>query len=82
MTNKPTPKKTRPIKKSEKLRQSLPELEVLKNGCRGEEAMQHAYDALEQSIAERTTELTAANALLKQEIEERKRAEAELKRTK
>lgn len=82
MTKKPIQKKPQPSNKSEKVSQSIPELEVLKNGCRGEEAMEHAYDALEQRIEERTTELTAANLLLKQEIEERKRAEAELKRTK
>ena len=82
MTTKPTPKKPRPTSKSAKVRPAIPELEVLKNGSPGEEARQHAFDALEQRIKERTLELTAANALLKQEIEERKRAEAELKRTK
>ena len=65
------------------MRQSMAELEVLKTDCqRVEETMQQAYDELEKRIEERTKELRAANALLKQEIEERKRAEAELKRTK
>jgi PAS domain S-box-containing protein len=49
---------------------------------RAEAAMQQACGALEQRIEESTAELLLANKLLKQEIEERKKAEAELKRTK
>jgi len=78
-----TKKTPPPLKKPAQMRQSVAELEVLKPDCpRVEETMQQAYDELEKRIEERTTELIAANALLKQEIEERKRAEAELKRTK
>ena len=46
------------------------------------EALQKAYDDLEQVIEERTAELVRANEHLVQEIEERKRTENELKRTK
>lgn len=78
-----TKKNGKPVKKPDPMPQSVAELEALPTDCpRGDEAMQQAYDELEKRIEERTTELTAANALLKQEIEERKRAEAELKRTK
>lgn len=44
--------------------------------------LKEAYDDLEQLIAERTAELVEANRQLQQEIEERRRAEEELKRTK
>ena len=40
--------------------------------------LQQAYDELEVRVADRTVELSQANALLKQEIGERKRAEADL----
>ncbi len=46
------------------------------------EALQKAYDDLEQVIEERTAELVRANEHLVQEIEERKRTENELKRIK
>ncbi|MFI5354621.1 MAG: PAS domain-containing protein, partial [Desulfobaccales bacterium] len=46
------------------------------------EALQKAYDDLEQVIEERTAELVKANEHLVQEIEERKRTENELKRIK
>jgi PAS domain S-box-containing protein len=46
------------------------------------DALQKAYDDLEQRIEERTAELVRANQHLVQEIEERKKTEAELKRTK
>jgi PAS domain S-box-containing protein len=44
--------------------------------------LKEAYDDLEQLIAYRTAELLQANRKLHQEIEERRRAEVELKRTK
>ncbi|GAK54051.1 signal transduction histidine kinase [Candidatus Moduliflexus flocculans] len=44
-----------------------------------EAALQHARDELEQRVRERTTELTAANAALKQEIAEREQAEQSLR---
>lgn len=44
-----------------------------------EAALQHARDDLEQRVRERTTELTAANAALKQEIAEREQAEQSLR---
>jgi PAS domain S-box-containing protein len=47
-----------------------------------EDARQRAYGELEHRIAARTDELVQANRQLKQEIEEHKRTEAELKRTK
>ena len=42
------------------------------------EALQKAYDDLEQVIEERTAELVRANEHLVQEVEERKRTENEL----
>ena len=65
------------------VRRLIADLEVLKSERkRADEAVQQAYGELEQRIEERTAELMTANQLLKQEIEERKRAEEELKRTK
>jgi PAS domain S-box-containing protein len=64
-------------------RQRVVELEYLKAyRQRAEIALQRAYDELEHRVAERTAQLVEANQLLQQEIEERKRTEAELKRTK
>ncbi|MCC6617076.1 MAG: HAMP domain-containing protein [Anaerolineae bacterium] len=40
--------------------------------------LQKAHDELEQRVCERTTQLTESNALLEQEIEERKQAQTEL----
>ncbi|TET83297.1 MAG: PAS domain S-box protein [Desulfobacteraceae bacterium] len=48
---------------------------------RAEEALQTARDELEERVGERTAELSDANALLQQEISERKRAEEELQET-
>jgi len=45
-----------------------------------EEALRGAHDELERRVEERTAELARANALLNQEIAERKRAEEELRR--
>jgi signal transduction histidine kinase/ActR/RegA family two-component response regulator len=45
-----------------------------------EEALQRSHDALEQRVAERTTDLAEANLSLQQEIAERKRMEAEKER--
>jgi PAS domain S-box-containing protein len=60
-----------------------PELAGLKAGWkRAEAALQKVYEVLEQRIQERTLEMVRANEQLKQEIEERRRAEEELKRTK
>ncbi|MDD2902794.1 MAG: PAS domain-containing protein [Syntrophales bacterium] len=65
------------------VRRLIADLEVLKSEQkRADEALQQAYAELEQRIEARTAELVTANRLLKQEIEERKRAEEELKRTK
>ena len=44
-----------------------------------QEALREARDALEQKVAERTAELVNTNELLKQEIKERKQAEAALR---
>ena len=76
-------KKDRPMNQQLEVRRLIADLEVLKSERkRADEAVQQAYGELEQRIEERTAELMTANQLLKQEIEERKRAEEELKRTK
>lgn len=46
---------------------------------RAEKALQKAHDDLERRVGERTAELSRANEKLRQEIEERKQAERELK---
>jgi len=46
-----------------------------------EEALRQAYQELEKRVEERTAELSTANALLRQEIAERQRAEEELIRS-
>ncbi len=45
---------------------------------RDEERLKQAYDVLEQRVGERTTQLSAANELLKEHIAERRRAESVL----
>jgi len=47
---------------------------------RAEEALQRAHDELEGRVEERTAELSEANALLREEIAGRRRAEGELTR--
>jgi PAS domain S-box-containing protein len=65
------------------LRRRIAELEIFKDYRKiAEEARRRAYGELEHLVAERTAELVKANQQLKQEIEERKRTEVELKRTK
>jgi PAS domain S-box-containing protein len=65
------------------LRRRVAELEIFKDYRKlAEEARRRAYDELEHLVSERTAELVRANRQLKQEIEERKRTEAELSRTK
>ncbi|HLD48084.1 MAG TPA: hypothetical protein VJA64_09680, partial [Desulfobaccales bacterium] len=64
------------------LRRRLAELQIFKDYRKlAEEARRRAYGELEHRIAERTAELVQANKKLKQEIEDRKRTEAELKQT-
>jgi PAS domain S-box-containing protein len=64
------------------LRRRIAELEIFKDYRKlAEEARRRALGELEYRIAERTAELVTANRQLKQEIEERKRTEAELQRT-
>ncbi len=75
--------KGRPGKKMPAPPPRLAELEALKvEWKRSGEGLQKVYHVLERCIEERTSELLLANEQLKQEIEERKRAERELKRTK
>jgi PAS domain S-box-containing protein len=65
------------------LRRRVAELEIFKDYRKlAEEARRRAYDELEHLVSERTAELVRANQQLKQEIEDRKRTEAELSRTK
>jgi signal transduction histidine kinase len=47
---------------------------------RSEEALRRARDELEQRVRERTAELSTANALLREQIAERRRAEEELRK--
>ncbi len=71
------------IEELSKLRRRNAELEIFKDYRKlAEEARRRAYGELEHLVAERTAELVQANQKLKQEIEDRKRTEAELKRTK
>jgi PAS domain S-box-containing protein len=65
------------------LKRRLTELEALEDErLHIKQTLKKAYDELEQRIEERTLELVGANESLKEEIEERKRAEEELKRIK
>ena len=65
------------------VRQRLAELEIFKDYRKlAEQARQRAFAELEQRVHERTAELVEANRRLTREIEERKRTEAELQRTK
>jgi len=52
----------------------------LTNERLAEDALRQARDELETRVQERTTELEVANADLEEEIEERRRAEAEIRR--
>ena len=64
------------------LRRRIAELEIFKDYRKlAEEARRRALGELEYRIAERTAELLKANRQLTQEIEDRKRTEAELQRT-
>ena len=53
----------------------------ISNRRRQEEALQRAYDELEQRVGERTADIEVANQKLRQEVEERRRAEEELRRS-
>jgi len=53
---------------------------VMENGRQAEE-FQQTYDILEERVKERTLELLKSNALLREEIEKRIRAEAEIKKS-
>jgi PAS domain S-box-containing protein len=65
------------------MRRRLAELEALEDERRRvKQSLKRAYDELEHRIEERTLELVRTNENLKQEVEDRSRAEEELKRTK
>jgi|UniRef100_A0A7V6A236 PAS domain S-box-containing protein len=65
------------------LKRRLTELEALEDErLHIKQTLKKAYEELEERIEERTLELVRANENLKEEIEERKRTEEELKRTK
>jgi len=53
---------------------------VMENVKQAEE-LQHTYSVLEERVKERTLELLKSNALLREEIEKRIRAEAEIKKS-
>jgi PAS domain S-box-containing protein len=67
---------------------TLPNGEILWNGVlfdisdrvRAEEALQRAHNELEKRVEKRTIELAKANDKLRQEVEERKRAEGALRK--
>ena len=67
-----------PIDLVEAIEWTAMELGTAIRRVQGREALRRAYDELEYRVEERTAEVTAANELLKQEIEERKKAEERL----
>ncbi|MHB9073729.1 MAG: PAS domain-containing sensor histidine kinase [Desulfobaccales bacterium] len=74
--------KSQLIEELTSLRRRIAELEIFKDYRKlAEEARRRALGELEYRIAERTAELLKANQQLTQEIEDRKRTEAELQRT-
>jgi PAS domain S-box-containing protein len=77
------PTKTDLLQELAAMRQRLAELEALDDERRRiKQALKNAYGELEERIEARTLELVRANEHLRQEIEERRRAEEELERTK
>ena len=63
------------------VRRALREAEERRARREAEAALRRAHNELEQKVAERTVELRETNAALKDEIEERKRAERELRKS-
>ena len=63
------------------VRRALREAEERRARREAEEALRRAHDELEQKVAARTAELRDANEALKEEIEERKRAERALRKS-
>jgi PAS domain S-box-containing protein len=63
------------------VRRALREAEERRARREAEEALRRAHDELEQKVANRTAELRDANEALKEEIEERKRAERALRKS-
>ncbi len=63
------------------VRRALREAEERRARREAEAALRQAHDELEQKVAERTAELRDTNTALKEEIEERKRAERALRKS-
>ena len=63
------------------VRRALREAEERRARREAEAALRRAHDELEQKVAERTAELQDANDALKEEIEERKRVERALRKS-
>ena len=63
------------------VRRALREAEERRARREAEAALRRAHDELEQKVAERTAELQETNEALKEEIEERKRAERALRKS-